>query len=81
MVRNNGHQTFELIYITYYRVLKILNGSTVLLVTSKEKEFKMNINYVNPCTILELVENAWNSFLKCIKTYCPSHKYNLRPCD
>ena len=68
MVRNYIHQTSEPKYITDHRVLKILNESTLLLVTLNEKECKMNTNDLKPCTKLELAENAWNSFLNSIKT-------------
>ena len=50
-----------------YRMLKILNESTLLLVTPSGKECKRNFNDVKPCTTLELIENAWNSFLNSIK--------------
>ena len=58
--------------MTDYRVFKMLNESTLLLVTHNEKEYKMNINKVKPFTKLELVENAWNSFLNSIKLNHPS---------
>ena len=51
-----------------YTVLKIINKSTLLLVTPNGKECEMNINDVKPCTTLALGGNAWNLFLNSIKT-------------
>ena len=64
-----------------YRVLKILNESTLLLVTPNRRECKMNINSVKPATTLELIENAWDSFLNLIKSNHQNHDYNPRPCS
>ena len=52
-----------------YRVLKLLNESTLLLVTPIDRKHKTNINDVKPCTTLELIEIAWNSFLNSIKLH------------
>ena len=68
MVKNHAHHTFEPKYLLDYRVLKLLNDSTLLLVTPNKKERKTNINDVKPCSSLELLENAWDSFLGSIKT-------------
>ena len=81
IVGNHTHQACEPKYLTGYGVIKIFNEGTLLLVTSSGEECKMSINDVKPCIILELVENAWNSFLNSIKTNCPRHEYNLRLCD
>ena len=81
LVRCHAHQTFKLKYLTNYRVLKILNENTLLLGTPNGKECKMNINDMKLCTILELVENAWKSFLNSIKPNHSSHEYGPRPCD
>ena len=62
-----------------YRVLKILNKSTLLLVTPNDRECKTNINDVKPATTLELIENAWDSLLNSIKTNHQNYDYNLRP--
>ena len=64
-----------------YGILKILNESTLLLVTPNGREQKMNINDVKPCTTLQLIENTWNSFLNYIKTKCQNRDYILIPCD
>ena len=73
-----GGQTFEPKYLLDYRVLQILNDSALLLITPDGKERKMNIN-VTPCSILKLVENAWDSFLGSTKSNCQKCTYNLRP--
>ena len=73
MVKNQAHHTFKPQYLMDYRVLKILNESTLLLVVCSDKEHKMNINDVKLCTTLELVENAWNSFLNFVETKCKNH--------
>ena len=67
MARNHASQTFEPNYLTADIALKILNEITLLLETSNGKEHKTNINNVKPCTTLELVENAGNSFLNSMK--------------
>ena len=50
-----------------YRVLKMLNKSTQLLVKTNGREYKTNINNVKPATRLKLIKNAWDSFLNLIK--------------
>ena len=68
MGENHAHHTFEPKYLLDYRVLKILNDITLLLVTPNGKERKTNNNGVKPCSTAEPVENAWDSFLGSIKT-------------
>ena len=79
MVKNHACHTFEPEYLVDYRVLKILNVSTLLLVTPNRKERKTNINDVKLCSSLELIENACNSFVGSIKSNCQNCTYNLRP--
>ena len=55
--------------------------STLLLVAPNGREHKTNINDVKPCTTLELIKNAWNSFLNPKKIKCQNHDYNLGPHD
>ena len=43
MVMNHAHHTFEPKYILDYRVLKVLNDSTLLLTMLNEKERKTKI--------------------------------------
>ena len=80
MVRNCAHQTFEPKYSMDYRVLIILNESTLLLVTPIGKECLTDMNYVKPCNHVPhiTVENACNTYLNSIKTNHPSHKCSLR---
>ena len=40
MVKNHAHHTFEPKYLLEYKVLKIINVSTLLLISSKGKERK-----------------------------------------
>ena len=68
MVKNHSYHTFEAKYLLDYRILKILNDSTLLIVTPNGKERKTNIYDVKPYCTTELVENAWDSFLGSIKT-------------
>ena len=51
-----------------YIALKIIIESRLPLVTPNGRVCKTNINDVKPASMLELIENAWNSFLKSIKT-------------
>ena len=67
MVKNYTHHTFEPKYLLDNRVLKIINRSTLLLVTPNGREYKTNINNVKSATTLELIRNAWNSCLNSIK--------------
>ena len=46
MVKNYAHHTFEPKYLLVYKVLNIINDSTLLLITPKGKERKTNINDV-----------------------------------
>ena len=46
-----------------------------------EKTHKMNVNDGKPCTTLEVIEDAWNSFLNSIKSNYQNQEYNLRPPD
>ena len=66
MVKNHACHTFEPKYLPDYRVPKILNDRTVLLVALNGKKRKTNINDVKPCSTSELLK-AWNSFLGSIK--------------
>ena len=63
------------------RLLKILNESTLLLITPNGKECKININDMKSCATLALDESVWNSFLNYIKINHQSNEYNLRPHD
>ena len=63
-------QTFEPKYLLEFKVLKIPNDNTLLLIALNGKGRKRNINDVKPCSTTELVENACNSFLSSIKTKC-----------
>ena len=58
-VKNHAHHTFEPMYLLDYRILKILNHTTLLLEMPKGKEKKTNINDVKPCSTSELIENAY----------------------
>ena len=57
MVKNHAHHTVEPKYLLDYKVLKILNDSTLLLMTPNGKERKININDVKLCSTTELVES------------------------
>ena len=79
MVKNHGCHTFEQKHSLNYKVLKIINDSTPLLLTPNGKERKTNINDVKPCSTAELVEKAWYSFLVSVKAKHQNCSYNLRP--
>ena len=79
MVKNHACHTFEPKYLLDYRILNILNDSTLLLVTLNWKERKTDINDVKPWSISELMENVWDSFLASIKINHPNSAYDLRP--
>ena len=66
MAKNHAHPAFEPKYLMDYRVLKVLNESTLLLVTPNGKECKRKIGDIKPATTLELTENTCNSFLNLI---------------
>ena len=68
MVRNHAHHTIEPKYLLDYRVLQILNDSTLLIVTPDGKERKMSINDVKLSNTSKLVKNAWDTFLGSIKS-------------
>ena len=77
MVKNHAHHTFEPKYLLDYRVLKILNDRTLLLIMPYGKE--RNVNDVKPCSTTELMENAWNSILGSVKNKSLNCSYNFRP--
>ena len=77
MFKNQTCHTFESKYLLDYRVLKILNDSTLLLVTLNGKERKPNVNDVKPSSTSELIEKAWASFLGSIKSNHQNSTYNL----
>ena len=79
MIRNHAHWTFKSKHLLDYRVLKILNKSSLLLVTPNGKERITNVNDAKPCSTSELIENAMDSFLGSIKTNIQNSAYNLRP--
>ena len=58
MAMNHTYHNPEPMCLLDYRVLKILNDSTLLLVTPNGKERKTNVNDVKPCSTTQLVENA-----------------------
>ena len=68
MVKHHVPYVFECKYLMHYRVLKILNDSSLLLVTPNDTEHKTNMNDVKPATTPKLFENAWDLFLNTIKT-------------
>ena len=55
---NHVCNTFEPKYLLDYKVLKIINDSTLFLIIPNGKERKTNINDAKPCRATELVENA-----------------------
>ena len=80
MVKNHARCIFKPKYLPDYRVLQTLNDSTLLLVSLKGKERKKtNIYDVKPYSTLDLIENAWDSFLGSIKINHQNYTYNLRP--
>ena len=68
MVKNHVCHAFKPTHLLDYNVVRILNDSTLLLITPNCKERKTNISNVKPCSTVELVKNAWNSFLGPLKT-------------
>ena len=68
MGKHHACCTFKPKYLMHYRIWKILNESTLLIVTPYGRELKTNINYVQPCTTLELIQSTWNWFLNSIET-------------
>ena len=62
-----------------YKVMKIINESTLLLVTPNGIEYISNINDIKPTSLIELLENSRDSFLNSIKTNHLNHDYNLKP--
>ena len=58
MVKTHAHHTFKPKYLMDYKVLKIPNDITLLIITPNGEERKTNINDVKPCSTPELVENA-----------------------
>ena len=79
MVKNHACHTFEPNDLLDYKVLRMINDSTLLLITPNGKERKTNINDVKPCSTTELVENIWNSFLGSVRTKHKNCSYNIGP--
>ena len=63
MLKHHTRHTFEAKYLLDYRVLCQFNESTLLLLTPGGKECKTNIGDVKPCTMTDLIESAWESFI------------------
>ena len=63
MVKYHAMHTFKAQCLSDYRVLHQLNECTLLLLTRDGKECKTNNGDVKPCTMTDLIESAWNSFL------------------
>ena len=55
MVKKHACCTFKLQYLLDYKELKILNDSTLLLVTTNGKEKKTDINNFKPCSTSDLI--------------------------
>ena len=58
MLKNHAHHSFKPKYLLDYKVLKILNDSTLLPVTINGKEWKTSINDVKPCSPIEPIKNC-----------------------
>ena len=63
MVKHHARHTFEAKYLSVYRVLHLLKKCTLLLLTPDGKERKTNIGDVKPCTMADVIESAWYSFI------------------
>ena len=62
MVKNYTCHVFKPMYLKGYRLLKILNESTLLLVTPNGRVCKTN-NDLKSAVTLKVIENAWHLFL------------------
>ena len=63
MVKSHACHTFEPKYLVDYSVMKIINDSTLLVVTPNGRECKINSKDVKLASTLKPIENAWDSFL------------------
>ena len=71
--------TFEAKYFSDYKILHQLNKCTLLLLTQDGKECKINIGDVKPCTMTNLIELAWDSFILSACNKPTEMPYNQRP--
>ena len=78
-VKYHACHSFEPKYLLDYKVLKMINDSTLLVIVPYGNEWKTNFNYAKPCSTTEPVDNVWDSFLGSIKTIHQNYTYNLRP--
>ena len=60
MFKDYIFQTFETKYFMDYKLLKIINEGTLLLVLISGKVHNMNVKDMKPCTTSELTEDIWN---------------------
>ena len=79
MVKNHEFHTCKPKCLLHYRVLKVLNDSTLLLIMPDRKERKTNVNNVKPCDTTELVENMWDLFWAPLRPNVKINNYNLIP--
>ena len=79
MVKHHARHTLEAKYLSDYRVLHQVNECTLLLLVPDDKERNTNICDVKPCTMADLIESTWDSFMLSVCNNPPKMPYNLRP--
>ena len=66
-MKNHNVRAFQSKYVANYRVIKIVNESTVIVASPDGRERKCNINHIKPMSPTETFTSTFEEFTKCIK--------------
>ena len=76
-VKNHLKSTFDLKFISDYRILDIINECTLLIQSPDGKTRKININDAKPVSAISAADNALQNFKQSMLRRECTHPYNL----
>ena len=66
-MKNHNVTAFQLKYVADYRVIKIVNKSTVMVASPDSKERKCNIHHIKPISPTEAFTSMFEEFTRASK--------------
>ena len=76
-VKNHLSNTFETIFVSDYRILKIVHECTLLIKSPNGKTHQININGAKPVSALTATDNALQEFKQSMERKEHTHPYTL----
>ena len=76
-VKNHLKGTFNPKFISYYRVLHIINEHTLLIQSPGGKTRKINVNDAKPVSAISVTDNMLQDFKQSMLRIGSTHHYNL----